>query len=97
MRHKRREVLLLCRAHVWLKAAFAGCLWMLPHSVLCQQPQWTATWVASPEAADPDPDEPFVAHSEVEDSWIRRERQLRVPFDFTHGKLSTPLLRNDGR
>ena len=29
------------------------------HSVMSQQTGWTATWTASPEAADPDPNEPL--------------------------------------
>lgn len=94
MRTERRKWVLSCRAHVWLKAAFAACLWMLPLPILSQQPQWIATWASSPEAADPDPDEALLNLS----GQTVRERvrislggsQIRLQFSNEYG--NSPLL-----
>jgi hypothetical protein len=41
------------------KTALLVALLAVSHSVMSQQPGWTATWTASPEAADPYPNEPL--------------------------------------
>ena len=55
------------------KTALLVALLAVSHSVMSQQPGWTATWTASPEAADPDPNEPLT----ILDNQTVRER-LRV-------------------
>ena len=67
---------------------------LIPRPVSAAQSAWVATWSASPEAADPDPDEPLL---KIENQTVRERMrisqggaQIRVRFSNEFG--STPLL-----
>jgi lysophospholipase L1-like esterase len=76
------------------KAALLLTFLPVPHVVMSQQATWVATWTASPQPADPDPDEPL---TNLDNQTIRERlrvtaggKQIRLRLSNEYG--SAPLL-----
>jgi lysophospholipase L1-like esterase len=66
--------------------AFVFLLLLLPTFAKAQQqPTWIATWTASPEAADPDPDEPLL---KLNDQTVRERARVTIGGDQIRLRLS---------
>jgi lysophospholipase L1-like esterase len=59
----------------WSGAMLAGLLLLSSHTAVCQRANWIATWTASPEAADPDPDDALL---NLNDQTIRERARISV-------------------
>ena len=57
------------------RAAIAALLMLNAHSAICQHREWIATWTASPEAADPDPDDALL---NLKDETVRERARISV-------------------
>ncbi|WP_263357051.1 SGNH/GDSL hydrolase family protein [Acidicapsa ligni] len=76
------------------RAAAAALLVLNTYSATCQHRDWIATWTASPEAADPDPDDALL---NLNDQTVRERarvsvggRQVRIVLSNEYG--SAPLM-----
>jgi hypothetical protein len=74
--------------------AFICFVLFVPHRAVAQRTGWMATWAASPQPADGDPDEPLLT---IEDQTVRERvrvsiggSQIRVRLSNEYG--ATPLL-----
>jgi hypothetical protein len=67
------------------KIALLFCLLFIPHFAMGQQPTWIATWTASPEAAEPDPNEGLL---NLNDQTVRERVRLTVGGEQIRIRLS---------
>jgi lysophospholipase L1-like esterase len=67
------------------KIALLFCLLFLPHFAMSQHPTWIATWTASPEAAEPDPDEGLL---NLNDQTVRERVRVTVGGEQIRIRLS---------
>jgi hypothetical protein len=71
--------------NVSLRIALLFFLLLIPHFAIGQQPTWIATWTASPEAAEPDPDDGLL---NLNDQTVRERVRVTVGGEQIRIRLS---------